>query len=39
MQYKSLIFILVTPFCIGLTGLQAQAVKDADGNIGFFGFW
>jgi uncharacterized protein (TIGR02145 family) len=33
MQYKSLIFILVTPFCMGLTGLQAQTVKDADGNV------
>jgi hypothetical protein len=33
MQYKSLIFILVTPFCMGLAGLQAQTVKDADGNV------
>ena len=33
MQYKNLILFAVTLFYIGLTGLQAQTVKDIDGNV------
>ncbi|HEY5123116.1 MAG TPA: fibrobacter succinogenes major paralogous domain-containing protein [Ignavibacteria bacterium] len=33
MQQKIVILFAVTLFCTGLTGLQAQTVKDIDGNI------
>jgi uncharacterized protein (TIGR02145 family) len=33
MQYKNVILFAVTLFYIGLTGLQAQTVKDIDGNV------
>ena len=33
MQPKNVILFLVTLFCLGLTGLQAQTVKDIDGNV------
>jgi len=32
MQCKNVKLFIVTLFCIGLTGLQAQTVKDIDGN-------
>jgi uncharacterized protein (TIGR02145 family) len=33
MQHKNVIFFVVTLFSIGLTGLNAQTVKDIDGNV------
>jgi len=33
MQHKNLILFAITLFCLGLTGLQAQTVKDIDGNV------
>ena len=33
MQYKNVILFAVTLFCLELTGLQAQTVKDIDGNV------
>ena len=33
MQYKNVILFAITLFCIGFTGLQAQTVKDIDGNV------
>ncbi len=33
MQQKNLILLVLTFFCIRLTGLHAQAVKDIDGNV------
>lgn len=33
MQNKNLILFAVTLFCLRLTGLQAQTVKDIDGNV------
>jgi uncharacterized protein (TIGR02145 family) len=33
MKYKNVILFLVTLFCVGLSGLQAQTVKDIDGNV------
>jgi uncharacterized protein (TIGR02145 family) len=33
MQHKNIKLFAVTLFCIGLSGLQAQTVKDIDGNI------
>jgi uncharacterized protein (TIGR02145 family) len=33
MRQKNVILFAVTLFCIGLTGLHAQTVKDIDGNI------
>ena len=33
MQYKNLILFAVTLSCIRLTGLQAQTIKDIDGNV------
>jgi uncharacterized protein (TIGR02145 family) len=33
MRYKKVNLFAVTLFCIGLTGLQAQTVKDIDGNV------
>jgi uncharacterized protein (TIGR02145 family) len=33
MKYKKLYLIAVTLFCFGLTNLQAQTLKDIDGNI------
>jgi hypothetical protein len=33
MKSKKSILILAILFCIGLIGLQAQTVKDADGNV------
>jgi hypothetical protein len=33
MQYKNVILFAITLFCIGLTELHAQTVKDIDGNI------
>lgn len=32
MLHKNVILFAVTLFCIGLTGLQAQTIKDIDGN-------
>jgi len=32
-QHKNEKLFIVTLFCIGLTGLQAQTVKDIDGNV------
>jgi Fibrobacter succinogenes major domain (Fib_succ_major). len=32
-QYKIIILLVVGLFCIGLTGLKAQTVKDIDGNV------
>jgi uncharacterized protein (TIGR02145 family) len=33
MQYKNVKLFALTWFCVGLTGLHAQSVKDIDGNI------
>ena len=33
MRYKKINLFAVSFFCIGLTGLQAQTVKDIDGNV------
>ena len=33
MQYKNVILFAITLFCIGFTGLQAQTVKDIEGNV------
>jgi uncharacterized protein (TIGR02145 family) len=33
MQHKNVKLFVVTLFCIGLTRLQAQTVKDIDGNV------
>ena len=33
MRYKNVKLFILTFFCIGLTGLQAQTVKDIDGNV------
>ena len=33
MQQKNVILFVVTLFCMGLTGIQAQTVKDNDGNV------
>lgn len=33
MQQKKILIFAVTLFCLGLTGLNAQTVKDAEGNI------
>ena len=33
MQYKNVELLIATLFCIGLTGLQAQTVKDIDNNV------
>jgi hypothetical protein len=32
MQYKNVKFYIFTLFSIGLTGLEAQTIKDIDGN-------
>jgi uncharacterized protein (TIGR02145 family) len=33
MRHKNVILFAVTLFCVGLTGLKAQTVKDIDGNV------
>jgi uncharacterized protein (TIGR02145 family) len=33
MQQKNVVLFVVTLFCIGLTGLQAQTLNDNDGNV------
>jgi uncharacterized protein (TIGR02145 family) len=33
MEYKNILLIASTLFCIGLSGLKAQTMKDTDGNV------
>ena len=33
MQHKNVKLFAITLFCVGLNGLQAQTVKDIDGNV------
>jgi uncharacterized protein (TIGR02145 family) len=33
MQHKNILLFIITIFCLGLAGLQAQTVKDIDGNV------